>query len=78
MNPSCRGAADPAPLVEGSLLEDGCRQALELDKRAAAAGALRDAMAMAWQAAVAEAWLATEAEAWLVTEDKASLVIVAL
>ena len=39
MNPVCREAAHLAPLTEGSLLEDGWRQAQELDKRAAMAEA---------------------------------------
>ena len=39
MNPFCREAAHLAPLTEGSPLEDGRRQAQELDKRAAVAEA---------------------------------------
>ena len=51
MSPFCRGAAHLAPFTEGSPLEDGRRQALELDKRAAAA--------VAYQATKAKAWLVT-------------------
>ena len=53
MSPFCREAALLARIAEGPPLEDGGRQALELDRRAAVATAYRVTKAEAWLATLA-------------------------